>query len=264
MYNFDYVRPVSVADALAAHGGESVFLAGGQTLLPAIKQRLNQPPRVVDLSRIADLKGISAIPGGVRIGATTTHAEVAASGLVRQSIPALAKLAGGIGDPQVRHTGTIGGSLANNDPAADYPAGVLGLGATIVTNQRRIAADDYFQGMFTTALAAGELIVAVEFPTPERAGYAKFEQRASRYALVGVMVAKRGGEVRVAVTGAGAGGVFRATALEAALARNFSPDVLAGIALSPDDMNGDIHGSAEYRAAMVPVMAQRAVAAALV
>ncbi len=227
-----------------------------------MKQRLAKPSVLIDLAKVGELKGIHAQGNGLGIGAMTTHAEVATSTAVHGAIPALAQLAGGIGDPQVRHRGTIGGSLANNDPAADYPAAVLALGATIVTDKRQIPADQYFAGLFSTALEPGELITAIGFPKPVKAGYAKFEQRASRYALVGVFVAQTAAGVRVAVTGSGNNGVFRVPELEKALSANFSPDACKGIAVKADDMLSDIHGSAEYRAAMVPVMAARAVAAA--
>jgi carbon-monoxide dehydrogenase medium subunit len=268
MHSFNYVRPASVADAAKALSADATLLAGGQTLIPTLKQRLASPAALVDLSGVAELRGVRKESGVLVIGATTTHAEVARNADVRASIPALAKLAGGIGDAQVRHKGTIGGSVANNDPAADYPAAVLGLGATIVTNKRQIEADKYFTGMFSTALEPGEIITAIRFPIPEKAGYAKFEQRASRYCLVSVFVSKTGGgwmsgsTVRVAVSGAGQAGVFRVREMEAALKANFSPDAVRNIKVSANGMMGDMHGSAEYRAAMVPVMAERAVAAA--
>ena len=261
MNEFKYARATSVADAGARIGAaeDGRFLAGGQTLLPVMKQRLAAPSDLVDLAGIGGLAGITATAGAVTIGAMTTHAAVAASADVRRLIPALAELAAGIGDPHVRNRGTIGGSVANNDPAADYPAGVLGLGATVVTDRRRIAADDFFAGLFTTALAAGELITAIEFPVPERAGYMKFPHPASRFCLVGVMVAKTATGVRVAATGAGQQGVFRAKELEAALAKSFTPDALAGIRLPEADMLSDMHAGADYRAHLVTVMARRAV-----
>jgi len=237
------------------------IIAGGQTLLPTLRQRLAQPSDLVDLGAIADLKGIKAEGDGLTIGAMTTHAEVASSAIVQGTIPALAHLAAHIGDRQVRARGTIGGSLANNDPAADYPAAALGLGATIRTNKREIKADDYFQGMFSTALEDGEIITAIHFPKPEKAGYEKFVQPASRFALVGVFVAKTKGGVRVAVTGAGQEGVFRAKEVEAALA-NFSADAAKGAKVPAGNMNSDLHGSAEYRAHLISVLAGRAVAAA--
>ncbi|MEM1307681.1 MAG: xanthine dehydrogenase family protein subunit M, partial [Pseudomonadota bacterium] len=243
-------------------GDDTVFMAGGQTLIPALKQRLNAPGTVLDLAGVPELRGIHAQDGAVGIGAMTTHGEVAASDDIKRMIPALAKLAGNIGDPQVRNRGTIGGALANNDPAADYPAAMVALGAVIMTNTRQLAAEDFFTGMFETALQPGELITSIGVPVPEAAAYAKFEQRASRYALVGVFVAKVGGNIRVAVTGAGASGVFRATGIEQALTANFTPDAAKSATVDAGEMTGDLHGSAEYRAAMVPVMAARAVAAA--
>ena len=269
MNNFDYVRPSSVAaasQALMTPGATA--LSGGHTLIPTMKQRLAKPAMLVDLGGIAELKGIRREGSTLVIGATTTHAEVASSQEVRQAIPALAKLAGGIGDAQVRHRGTMGGSVANNDPAADYPAAVLGLGATIVTNKRQIEADKYFTGLFSTALQPGEIIVAVRFPIPERAGYAKFEQRASRYCLVSVFVAKgkggmfSSGEVRVAVSGAGNNGVFRVPAMEQALKANYAADALRGVSVPASDLMSDMHGSADYRAALISAMAQRAVSGA--
>jgi carbon-monoxide dehydrogenase medium subunit len=261
MHNFSYQRPTSLTDAAKLLSGEAKLLAGGMTLLPTLKQRLAQPSALVDLGSVAELKGIKAEGGGLTIGAMTTHAEVAHSADVKRTIPALAVLAEGIGDPQVRNRGTIGGSISNNDPAADYPAGLLGLGATIVTNKRKIAADDFFKGLFETALGEGEIVTAVSFPKPEKAGYAKFPNPASRYAMVGVMVAKTAGGVRVAVTGAGPG-VFRVPEMEKALAANFSPDAVKSIKVPATNLNSDMHGSAEYRAHLVSVMAARAVAAA--
>ena len=262
MYAFTFERPATQADAvrLAQAGGKP--LAGGQTLLASMKLRLAAPEQLVDLGGIPGLAGIRREGNAVTIGAMTRHADVAASADVQAAIPALAALAGGIGDKQVRAMGTLGGSLANNDPAADYPAGALGLGATIVTSQREIAADDYFQGLFATALEEGELITAVRFPVPQRAAYMKFRQPASLFALVGVFVAQTGGGVRVAVTGGG-NGVFRHAGLEAALGRSFTPEAAAGVAIDASELNGDLHGSAAYRAHLVSVMAQRAVARAL-
>ena len=263
MYDFAYQKPASVADAAKALAAdaEAKPLAGGMTLIPVLKQRLNRPSLLVDLAK-AGLSGITAGAGSVRIGAMTTHATVAASADVKRVLPALAALAGGIGDEAVRHRGTIGGSLANNDPAADYPAAALALGATIHTNKRAIAADDFFQGMFTTALGTDEIITAVEFPAPERANYQKFRNPASRYATVGVFVAKFANGVRVAITGAGQGGVFRHTGMEQALTANFSADAIKTVTTKPDDLNSDIHASAEYRAHLIGVMTRRAVAAA--
>jgi len=263
MYAFEYQHPTSVADAakaIAQSGGKA--LAGGQSLVAAMKLRLAQPGTLVDLSGIADLSGIRKDGSALVIGAMTRHAEVASSSEVRNTIPALARLAEGIGDRQVRNMGTIGGSIANNDPAADWPAAVLACNATVRTNQRTIAADDFFKGMYETALNAEEIITAVAFPTPKRAAYAKFPNPASRFALVGVFVAQLGdGSVRVAVTGA-APAVFRADTLEAALAKSFTPDAAKGVKIGPDGLNSDLHGSAAYRAHLVSVMAARAVAAA--
>ncbi len=261
MYQFDYHKPGSVADAASAlqSAQDGTLMAGGQTLLPSLKLRLASPSDLIDLSGIAELKGISVGGGTVTVGAMTTHAEVAHSADVKGAIPALAALAEGIGDPQVRNRGTIGGSIANNDPAADYPGAIVGLGATVHTNQREIAGDDFFQGMFETALNAGEIITKVAFPVPDAACYAKFANPASRYAIVGVMVARTSGGVRVAVTGAGPC-VFRANAMEQALNGNFSPDALSGVSVPASDLNADIHASAEYRAHLIGVMAKRAVA----
>ena len=263
MQDFNYQRPGSLADAGKALSAarEAKILAGGMTLLPTIKQRLASPSDLIDLAGIGELKGIKLDGGAVVIGAMTTHAEVAHSADVMKAIPALANLAEGIGDPQVRNRGTIGGSISNNDPAADYPAAVLGLDATVITNKRRIKADDFFKGLFETALGDGEIVTAVSFPKPEKAGYAKFPNPASRYAMVGVLVAKTAGGVRVAVTGAGPG-VFRQKDMEKALAGKFSADALAGIKTASKGLNNDMHGSAEYRAHLVGVMAARAVAAA--
>ncbi|MCB1537253.1 MAG: xanthine dehydrogenase family protein subunit M [Rhodoblastus sp.] len=261
MYAFTHHAATSVADAVGSVG-EGKFLAGGHTLIPTMKQRLAMPGHLVDLNKVAELKGISDNGSVLTIKAMSRHAEVAGSDVVKKAIPGLAALAGGIGDPQVRHRGTIGGSVANNDPVADYPAGCLALGATIVTNKRRIAADDFFQGLFTTALEENELITAIEFPHADKFAYAKFRNPASLYALVGVAVAKRGGDVRVAVTGAGSDGVFRWAEAEAALKSNFAAGALDGLKASAAGLNGDIHGSAEYRAHLIGVMAKRAVAAA--
>jgi carbon-monoxide dehydrogenase medium subunit len=263
MYNFEYHRPQSVADAAKQLGSaeEAKLVAGGMTLIPTLKQRLARPSDLVDLGRIAELKGIKREGDALVIGAMTRHADVASSDVVKGAIPALAHLADGIGDPAVRNRGTIGGSIANNDPAADYPSAVLALGATVITNKRKIAADDFFKGMFETALEPDEIITAVSFPIPEKAAYMKFPNPASRYAIVGVFVAKTRGGVRVAVTGA-APCVFRATDMEAALAKSFAPDALKGASVKADGLNSDIHASAEYRAHLVGVMARRAVAAA--
>ena len=262
MYDFAYHKPSSVADAVALLGdSEAKALAGGQTFIPVLKQRLNKPSAVVDLSGLG-LSGITVTATTVTIGATTTHITVANSAEVKKAIPGLANLASWIGDVAVRYRGTIGGSLANNDPTACYPSAALALGATIKTNTREIAADDFFQGMFTTALEPGEIIVSVSFPIPQASAYEKFRNPASRYAMVGVFVAKTASGVRVAVTGASQGGVFRHTAFEKALSANFSAGALDGIATPADGLNSDIHGSAAYRAHLVGVMAKRAVAAA--
>jgi carbon-monoxide dehydrogenase medium subunit len=263
MYNFNYHRPQSLADAAKALSAaeDGKLVAGGMTLIPTLKQRLAKPSDLVDLARIADLKGIKKDGNALVIGAMTKHADVAGSNVVKTAIPGLAALAGGIGDPAVRNRGTIGGSIANNDPAADYPAAVLALNATVETNKRKIAADDFFKGMFETALEPGEIITAVRFPMPEKAGYAKFPNPASRYAVVGVFVAKAPSGVRVAVTGAGPV-VFRVKEMEAALGKSFAPDAVASLKVPASGLNSDIHASAEYRAHLVGVMAKRAVAAA--
>jgi aerobic carbon-monoxide dehydrogenase medium subunit len=262
MYAFEYARPASQAAAAAAAGGDARFLAGGQSLIQAMKLRLSSAEKLVDLGAIAELKGVCVDNGNIVVGAMTTHAQVAASPEVNKVIPALAELAGGIGDQMVRNMGTIGGSIANADPAACYPAGLLGLGATVHTNQRTIAADSFFTGIYSTALKDGELVTAVSFPPATRAAYIKYKQPASRFALVGVFVSQGAGGVRVAVTGAKAS-VFRATEIEAALNASFTPEAAKAVRLSSAGMNSDLHGSAEYRAAMVAVMASRAVAAAL-
>jgi carbon-monoxide dehydrogenase medium subunit len=261
MYDFDYHKPTSVADAakILSADPDARAISGGQTLLPALKHRLNKPTSVVDLSGISELRGIRREGDKIVIGALTRHVEVADSPEVKSAIPALALMASTIGDIQVRNRGTLGGSVSNNDPAADYPAAVLGLGATVVTSKRRIAADDFFTGMFSTALDAGELLTAIEFPIPEKAGYAKMRNPASRYVMAGAFVAKlKGGEVRVAINGAGPC-VFRQKDMEKALSANWSPDAVAGVKQPADGLNGDIHGSAEYRAHLVTVMAKRAV-----
>ncbi len=263
MYAFDYQRPDTLQAALAAAAvDDGAFLAGGMTLLPALKMRLSRRSSLVDLSGVKELKGIAVEGDRVRIGAMSRHVEVEDSPLVRKALPGLARLAGGIGDPHVRNRGTIGGSLANSDPAADYPGAVLGLGATITTNRRQIAAADFFKGMFTTALAAGELITQVSFPIPRRCAYVKFRNPASRYAMVGVMVAQFTNEVRVAVTGAGAH-VFRLPDFEQALGRAFSPDSVLRLSVSSEGLNEDMHATADYRASLISVIAARAVAAAL-
>ena len=263
MYNFNYHRPSSVADALAllASHEDAKILAGGMTYLPTLKQRLAQPSDLIDLGAIAELKGIKEEAGGITIGAMTRHADVAGSAVVKRAIPALAALAELIGDPQVRNRGTIGGSISNNDPAADYPGALLALGATVRTNKREIAADAFFTGMFETALERDEIVTAVHFPKPERAAYVKFPNPASRYSMAGVFVARTGGGVRVAVTGAGPT-AFRWVDAENALAKDFSAKALDGLKVAADGLNADIHASAEYRAHLVTVMAKRAVAAA--
>jgi carbon-monoxide dehydrogenase medium subunit len=265
MYAFNFHRPTSVRQAanLLAKHEDAKLLAGGHTLLPTMKMRLAAPGNLVDLSQIEGLSGIELKGRSISIGALTKHVEVANSDVVKQNLPALAELAGMIGDPAVRHRGTIGGSLANNDPTADYPAAALALGATIVTNKRKIVADDYFKGMFETALEADEIITKVTFPIAKKAGYVKFRNPASRYAMVGVFVAKRSSEIRVAVTGAGGNGVFRVPAFEEALKKRFSPKSLEGLTVPAEGLNSDIHGSAEYRAHLVAVIAKRAVAAAM-
>jgi carbon-monoxide dehydrogenase medium subunit len=262
MHAFDHARPARLADAVHAAGGDNVkVLAGGQSLLPAMRLGLAAPDALVDLADLAELRGIRVADGSVRIGAMATHAEVAASADVAAAIPALARLAGQIGDMQVRNRGTLGGSLANNDPAACYPAAVLGLGATVHTDRRDIAADDFFLGLYTTALEEDELITAVSFPVPDHAAWEKFKQPASRFSLVGVFVSRGPMGVRVAVTGAGAGGVFRVSALEDALAADPSPAACERIAIDPAELNSDLHASAAYRAALIPVLTARAVAA---
>ena len=261
MYEFSYHKPASVADAvkLLSADPEARPVSGGMTLLPALKLRLSKPTSLVDLSGIAELRGVKREGNTIVIGALTKHYEVATSAVIKAAIPALAWMASTIGDTQVRNRGTMGGSIANNDPSADYPAALLALGATIQTDRRKISADDFFQGMFATALDAGEIVTAIHIPVPEKAGYAKMKNPASRYSMAGVFVAKGSAGVRVAVNGAGANGTFRATAMEAALAANWSADAVAGIKLDAGKMNGDIHGSAEYRAHLVTVMAKRAV-----
>ncbi len=265
MYAFNFHRPQTLRQAanLLAKNSDAKLLAGGHSLLPAMKLRLAGPPELIDLSLIEGLSGIEVGSRSVTIGAMTRHNDVHTSPQVQQAIPALARVAGMIGDPAVRHMGTIGGSIANNDPNADYPAVCLGLGATIITNKRRLKADDFFTGMFSTALASDEIITKVSFPVPKRAAYQKFRNQASRFALVGVFVSKRGSEVRVAVTGAGANGVFRVPSFEEALKKRFSPKSLEGMSIPADGMNSDIHGSAEYRAHLVGVLARRAVAEAI-
>ncbi|MBZ9855833.1 xanthine dehydrogenase family protein subunit M [Mesorhizobium sp. CA13] len=263
MYAVNYHRAASVADAAKlVTGGDAKLLAGGMTLIPAMKTRLAAPSDVVDLSRIKELQGVTVSGRTVTIGAATTHFDVASDDTLKQACPALAHLASMIGDPAVRYRGTIGGSIANNDPAADYPAAMLALSATIITNTRQIAAAEFFKGLFETALEDGEIVTAVTFTAPSKAAYEKFRNPASRYAIVGVFVAKGEDGVRVAVTGAGDDGVFRSKEIEAALAKDFVASALDGVKVPPTKLMSDIHASAEYRANLVAVMAKRAVAAA--
>ena len=261
MYAYNYHRPKSTDEAvkLAGDDADAVFLAGGQTMIPTLKQRLANPSALIDVAGIKGLRDITVGKDQVRIGATVTHAEVAASPEIAKAIPALAHLASLIGDAQVRNRGTIGGSIANADPAADYPAAVVGLGATVVTDKRKIAGDDFFTGLFETALEPGELIVAIEFPVPAAAAYQKFANPASGYAVVGVMVAKTSGGVRVGVTGAGAS-AFRASAIEAALGGTFSAESAKSVGVSANGLNNDLHATAEYRASLVSTLAARAAA----
>ena len=263
MYAFNYHRPdtLEAATAALAAAEDGRVLAGGQTLIPTLKQRLASPSDVVDLASVPGLRGVSREGDAIVVGAMTRHAEVAASCEVQEAIPTLASLANGIGDPQVRNCGTIGGSIANADPAADYPAAVVALGATVRTDRRSIAGDDFFTDLFETALEDEEIVVSVSFPIPRRAAYMKFPNPASRYAIVGVMVAETASGVRVAVTGAG-DRTFRVVAMEAALGSDFSADAIGDISISQEGLNEDIHASAEYRAHLVGVMARRAVAAA--
>ncbi len=260
MYDFAFHKPSSVADAVKMLGeDESKALAGGQTFIPVLKQRLNRPSALVDLHALG-LVGITAAADKITIGAMTTHQEIMDNADIKARIPGLAKMASWIGDTQVRHRGTMGGSLANNDPSACYPAAALAIGATIVTDKRRIPIDEYFQGMFTTALAPDELITSIEFPVPEKSNYEKFRNPASRYAMVGVFVARGPAGVRVAITGAAQDGVFRHAAMEQALSQTWSAEAIAGIVTPPDGLNSDIHASAAYRAHLIGVMARRAVA----
>ncbi|MFN7011534.1 MAG: FAD binding domain-containing protein [Allorhizobium sp.] len=263
LYSTSYHRASSVEEAgkLLSGASDGKFVSGGQTLVATLKQRLAQPSDLIDLRHIPALKGIAVDGRVVTIGAGVTHAEVAGSGLIRSVCPAICHLASLIGDPHVRHLGTIGGSIANDDPAADYPAAVLGLGATVLTDRREIAADDFFVGLFETALEEDEIITSVRFTAPERAGYAKFANPASRFALTGVFVSKGPAGVRVAVTGAGSSGVFRHEGLESALAGNWSADAVSAVSVDPTDLMSDLHATAEYRANLVKVMAKRAVLA---
>ncbi len=261
MYDFEYHTPSTVADAvkLLTADPDAKPISGGMTLLPALKHRLNRPTSLVDLGGIAELRGIRREGDAIVVGAMAKHYEVATDATLKAAIPALARMASTVGDTQVRNRGTLGGSIANNDPAADYPAAALALGATIITSSRRIPADEFFLGMFTTALEPGELLVAVSFPIPEKAGYAKLRNPASRYSMAGVFIAKGAGGVKVGVNGA-ASCAYRQTDMEAALNANWSADALAGVVQAPDDLNSDIHGSAAYRANLVSVMAKRALA----
>jgi carbon-monoxide dehydrogenase medium subunit len=262
MYNFAYHKPASLQEAiqLLASNAEAKLLAGGQTYIPTLKQRLAQPSDLIDLSGVAELKGIKEEAGGVTIGAMTKHGEVAESEIVKRVIPGLAALAHLIGDPAVRNTGTLGGSISNNDPAADYPGALLGLGATVRTNKRELSADEFFTGMFGTALEADEIVTAVHFPKPEKAGYEKFRNPASRYSMVGAFVAKTANGVRVAITGAGENGAFRWKEAEQALSSNLSESAVANLKHPTTGLNSDIHASAEYRAHLITVMVKRALA----
>jgi carbon-monoxide dehydrogenase medium subunit len=262
MYAFKYHQPKTVRQAanLLAKFPEAKVLAGGHSLLPVMKLRLAGPSDIIDINNVEGLSGVELKGRSVVIGALTRHFEVADSAILKEHLPALAAAAAEIGDPAVRHRGTIGGSIANNDPNADYPAICLGLGATIITNKRRIASDDYFTGMFSTALEPDEIITKVSFPLAKKAAYQKFKHPASGFALVGVFVSKRGSDIRVAVTGAGSNGVFRVTAFEEALKKRFSPKSIEGMSVPADGMNTDIHASAEYRAHLVGVLTRRALA----
>jgi len=264
MYTFAYHRPTTLRQAvnLLAKTEDAKLLAGGHSLIPVMKLRLAKPAAIIDLSRVEGLSGVELKGRSVVIGAMTKHNEVANSPVLKDAFPALASVPDSIGDPQVRNVGTIGGSIANNDPNADYPAACLGLGATIITNKRRIEADEFFTGMFETALAPDEIITKVQFPIARKAAYQKFKHPASGFALVGVFVAKRSSEIRVAVTGAGANGVFRVTSFEEALKKRFAAKSLEGLTVSPDGLNSDIHAGADYRAHLIGVLARRAVAAA--
>jgi aerobic carbon-monoxide dehydrogenase medium subunit len=264
MHAFTYHRPNSLRQAtnMLGKAEDAKLIAGGQTLLPVLKQRLASPANLIDISRIEELRGIELRGRSIVIGAGTRHVDVENSADVKEHLPALAHLAHLIGDPAVRHMGTLGGSIANNDPNADYPAACLGLGATIVTNKRRVEADNFFTGMFSTALEDDEIITKVMFPLAQKAGYVKFRNPASRFALVGVFVSKRGRDIRVAVTGAGESGVFRVKSFEEALQKRFAAKSLEGLTIPAAGMNSDIHGSAEYRAHLVGVLARRAVTAA--
>jgi carbon-monoxide dehydrogenase medium subunit len=265
MHTFDYHRPATLKDAVALlkKNENARVLAGGQSLIPTLKMRLAQTPALVDINSIGELRAVKLEAAVLTIGAGLRHSDVAASRDVMIGIPALARLAAGIGDRQVRNMGTLGGSLANNDPAADYPAAVLGLGATVHTNRRSIPADKFFTGLFETALKRGEIITSVEFPLPKRAAYVKFKNPASRFALVGVFVSEGAGQTRVAISGAGNAGVFRVKDMEKKLGEKFAPESIAKSKVAADKLNSDLHASAEYRSHLITVLAQRAVAAAL-
>lgn len=260
MHQLRYLRPERLEDALAAFGeqDDAAYLSGGHTLLPTVKQGLARPSALIDLGHIAGLRGIEEADGRVSIGAATCHADVAASAVVKRAIPVLAGLAGSIGDRHVRNRGTIGGSVANNDPAADYPAAVLGLGAAVKTDRRKLAAEDFIVSLFETALAPGEIVTRIDFPVPQIAAYAKFRSAASRFPITGVFISRSAQGVRVAVTGAGVQGVFRARELESALTKDFRPEALAGLRIDPAAMLEDLNGTPEYRAHLVMVMARRA------
>lgn len=264
MYDTKYHKASDVADAVRLMGSadDGKFISGGQTLIPTMKARLAAPSDLVDLNKIEDMKGVTVSDGKVRIGAATTHTQVAGDAALSKACPGLAALASGIGDQAVRNVGTIGGSIANNDPAADYPSAILALGATINTSKRNVSADDFFTGMFETALDEDEIVVSIEFDAPEKSAYAKFPNPASRYALVGVFVAKTSDGARVAVTGAGSDGVFRAAALEEALGSNWSGEALADVTVESAGLMTDMHADAKYRANLVKVMAGRAIDAA--
>src|SRR5262247_4065616 len=262
MYSFTYHRPATVRQAasLLAKNEDAKLLAGGHSLIPVMKLRLARPSAIIDLSRVEGLSGVELKGRSIVIGAMTKHNDVATSPVVQEALPALASVPASIGDPQVRNVGTLGGSIANNDPNADYPAACLGLGATIITNKRRVVADEFFTGMFETALEPDEIITKVQFPIAKKAAYQKFKHPASGFALVGVFAAKRGPDIRVAVTGAGANGVFRVTAFEDALKKRFAAISLEGLSVPADGLNSDIHASAEYRAHLIGVLARRALA----
>ena len=264
MYSFTYHRPTTVRQAvnLLTKDPEAKLLAGGHSIIPVMKLRLAKPTALIDMGKIEGLSGIELKGRSIVIGAFARHYEVANSKVVKDALPVLAKLAGEIGDPAVRHRGTIGGSIAHNDPNADYPVACLGLGATIITSKRRISADEFFKGMFDTALEPNEIITKISFPLAKKAAYQKFKHPASGFALVGVFVSKRGSDIRVAVTGAGSSGVFRVKSFEEALKKRFSPKSIEGMSIPADGMSSDIHGSAEYRAHLVGVLARRALAAA--